>query len=65
MATSDTQLPQTEATLVPLRGRPVQATFVPRPAGFCTICGHGLPAGAGDTCTKCLTDYGLAMPGVA
>lgn len=65
MATSDNQLPETEAILVPLRGRSIQATFVPRPAGSCTICGHGLPVGASDTCTTCLADYGLPMPGVA
>ncbi len=65
MTTSENGLGEVDATLVPLRGRPVQATFVPRPAGLCTICDHGLPAGSGDTCTTCLTDYGLPMPGVA
>lgn len=65
MATSDTQPPESEATLVPLRGRSIEATFVPRPAGSCAICTRGLPVGAGDTCTYCLTDYGLPMPGVA
>lgn len=65
MTTSDNGSTGVDATLVALHRRSVQATFVPRPAGFCTICGHGLPAGAVDTCTRCLTDYGLPMPGVA
>lgn len=64
MAVSDGEMVQGDRTLVQLRSPSLQATFVPRPAGFCSICGHGLPAGA-DTCTTCLTIYGLPMPGVA
>ena len=39
-------------------------SFVPRPDAFCAICGHAIPLGV-DTCTTCLADYGLPMPGVA
>ena len=40
------------------------ATFVPRPPARCSICRHPAPAGV-DTCTTCLADYGLPLPGVA
>lgn len=42
----------------------LNVSFIPRPDTFCSICGHGIPAGI-DTCTTCLADYGLPMPGVA
>lgn len=42
----------------------LNVSFIPRPDAFCAICGHGIPAGI-DTCTTCLADYGLPMPGVA
>lgn len=42
----------------------VLATFVPRPPSRCAICRHPAPAGV-DTCTTCLADYGLPLPGVA
>lgn len=64
MTVSDGRVGQDGGVVSRLHGSPVQATFVPRPGVFCAICGHGLPAGV-DTCTTCLADYGLAMPGVA
>ena len=42
----------------------IMATFVPRPPSQCAICRHPAPAGV-DTCTTCLADYGLPLPGVA
>jgi hypothetical protein len=40
------------------------ATFVPRPMGRCFICNHAAPKGV-ETCTQCLSDYGLPTRGVA
>jgi hypothetical protein len=45
-------------------GKFAMATFVPRPPARCSICRHAAPAGV-DTCTTCLADYGLPLPGVA
>ena len=53
-----------EVDMGPQNTVPLNVSFIPRPATFCAICRHGIPAGI-DTCTTCLADYGLPMPGVA
>ncbi len=43
---------------------PGGSMFVARLDSCCTICRHAVPVGV-ETCTTCLADYGLKMPGVA